>query len=101
MHSLLEERKLEVAQVCRAYGVEHLEVFGSVARGQVRESSDLDFIVRFSLPHGPGYADRYLNLAQALEKLLDRPVELLTERALRNRIFIRSIAADRQTVYAA
>ena len=101
MHALLEKRKLEVAQVCRAHGVEQLEVFGSVARGQIRESSDLDFVVRFSLPHGPGYAERYLSLAEALEKLLDRPVDLLTERALRNHILIQSIAPDRQTVYAA
>lgn len=101
MHPLLENRKNEVAQVCRDHGVERLEVFGSVARGEVREASDVDFIVRFSLPHGPGYADRYLNLAQSLEKLLGRPVELLTERALQNRILMRSIEPERQTVYAA
>lgn len=101
MHPLLENHKLEVAQVCRAYGVERLEIFGSAARGQVRDTSDLDFIVRFSPPHGAGYADRYLNFAQSLEKLLGRPVDLVTERALQNRILIRSIAPERQTVYAA
>lgn len=101
MHTLLEERKLAVAELCRTYGVDQLEIFGSVARGQMRDSSDLDFVVRFSPPHGPGYADRYLSFAEALEKLLGRPVDLLTERALRNRILIQSIAADRQTVYAA
>jgi predicted nucleotidyltransferase len=101
MHSLLEQRKSELAELCRSYRVEQLDVFGSMARGEARAASDVDFVVRFSQPHDGGYADRYLNLAESLEKLLGRPVDLMTERALTNRILRESIAADRRTVYAA
>jgi hypothetical protein len=48
-----------------------------------------------------GYADRYLALAEALERLFNRPVDLLTERSLRNPILKTAIAADRFIIYGA
>jgi uncharacterized protein len=102
MNSLLDRRSDDVAEICRRHGVERLEAFGSAGRTDFdSSSSDLDFIVRFSLPHDRGYADRYLDLAEALEKLFGRPVDLLTERSLRNPIFKQAIAADRRIVYGA
>lgn len=102
MMSLLENRREELAAVCRQLGVERLEVFGSVAREDFDPGkSDLDFLVRFAGPHGRGYADRYLALAEALEKLFAHHVDLLTERSLRNPLLKRAIAADRRTLYGA
>ena len=99
--SLVLDRHLnDVAEVCRRFGVERLEAFGSVTRADFDPStSDLDFIVRFSPPHDRGYADRYLNLAEALGNLFGRHVDVLTERSLRNPILKQSIAADRRIIY--
>jgi len=100
MNPLLEHRLADVAGICRQHRVERLDAFGSVVREDFNpSSSDLDFIVRFAPPHGSGYADRYLDLAEALERVFDRPVDLLTERSLRNPILRRTIAADRRTIY--
>ncbi len=100
MSALLEKHRKELAETCESFGVERLEVFGSEARGDFEPArSDVDFIVRFREPGRPGYADRYLGLAERLEQVLGRPVELLTERSLRNPFFIRQIGRDRRTVY--
>ena len=102
MNSVIQMRQPAVADLCRQFGVERLEVFGSAARGDFDSvQSDLDFIVRFVPPHEPGYADRYLALAEALERLFNRPVDLLTERSLRNPILKTAIAADRFIIYGA
>ena len=99
---LLESHRGELVAICQRHGVERLDVFGSAARGDfVPGVSDVDFLVSFSQPGGTGYADRYLDLAESLESVLGCPVDLLTERSLRNPILRQAIEQDRFTVYAA
>ena len=45
------------------------------------------------------YADRYLDFADALERLFGRRVDLVTEQAMRNPYFRRDVEATRQLVY--
>jgi hypothetical protein len=59
----------------------------------------LDFVVAFADTTPGTYADRYLDLAEALEALFGRKVDLLTERAIRNPYFRREVDATRQVVY--
>jgi predicted nucleotidyltransferase len=102
MSPILEENRHGVAELCRRYGVVKLDVFGSAARADFDpNSSDIDFIVQFRDTRQAGYANRYLRFAEELEELLRRRVDLITERSLRNPVFIRSIAGDRQQMYAA
>jgi predicted nucleotidyltransferase len=64
----------------RAFGVQRLALFGSVLHDRARPDSDVDLLVQFH----PG-AKTFLNLvglAELLEALLDRPVELVTTEAL-------------------
>jgi hypothetical protein len=101
MNPILESRRQEVAAACQRFAVERLEAFGSAARGDFDpKKSDVDFIVRFQAPEAPGVADRYYDLAETLEHILGRRVDLVTERSLRNPVFRQNIAADRVTVYA-
>ena len=98
----LEEKRATVVELCHRHGVERLEVFGSAARGEGAAAvNDFDFIVRFLEPGNPGYADRYLAFAEALERVFNQPVDLLTERSIRNPILKRAIDRDRRVVYAA
>jgi uncharacterized protein len=100
MRSFLENHRGEIAALCRQFRVRRLEAFGSAVREDFDPAkSDLDFLVEFAPPHDVGYADRYLALAEGLEKALAHPVDLLTERSLRNPILKRAIAADRRTLY--
>ena len=62
------------------YGVKSLAIFGSVARGEEKADSDVDVLVEFK---GSASFDRYMGLRFYLEKLLHRPVDLLTRRAVR------------------
>jgi predicted nucleotidyltransferase len=64
----------------RRFGVLRLALFGSLARGQERPDSDVDILVAFE---GQTTLDRYFDLKFWLEDLLGRPVDLVTEKALR------------------
>jgi predicted nucleotidyltransferase len=89
-----EERRPELAALCRRFGdfgVRRLEVFGSAAAGPFRqERTALDFLVEFEPPLGPGYAERYLGL---LEALFGRPVDLVVvvASAVKNPYFRESV----------
>ena len=63
-----------------AFGVSRLGIFGSFARGQPREESDVDVLVEF-LP-GHKTFDAFIHLAFFLEDLFGRPVELITPESL-------------------
>jgi predicted nucleotidyltransferase len=92
----------QLADLCRACGVERLELFGS-ARGDAWEpgGSDVDLLVRFRTPRRPGIADDYLRLAEGLETLLGCNVDLLTEESVRNPFFRQRVEETREPVYAA
>lgn len=102
MHPAIHDHLSEISDLCRRYRVKRLVLFGSAARGSYDPAaSDIDLIVDFIDPGSPGYADRYLNLALALEKVTNRPVDLLTERSIQNPIFRHSIHRDQIELYAA
>lgn len=67
----------------RRFGVTRLAVFGSTARGTARGDSDIDMLVAFD---GPATSDRYFGLQFFLEDLLGRPVDLVTDKALRSEL---------------
>ncbi len=63
------------------FDVERLALFGSVARDQAEEGSDLDLLVEFSGARSRSKA--YFGLMFYLEDLLEREIDLVTEPALR------------------
>jgi uncharacterized protein len=100
MIPLIAQKKVELAAICRQYSVQRLELFGSAAKGSFKpSSSDLDFVVTFADKSLGTYADRYLGLAEALERLFSRKVDLMTERSIRNPYFRATVEASRQIVY--
>jgi uncharacterized protein len=65
------------------FGVKTLALFGSMARGTAREDSDVDLLVTFD---GGATAKRHFGAQSCIEDLLHRPVDLVTESALRERL---------------
>ena len=102
MISLVENRVEEVRQICRRYGVERLDLFGSAAGEVFDDLSDLDFVVSFGRRDPPALFDRYFGLKEDLEALFGRRVDLVMEGAIgRNPYFAKSVAETRIPLYAA
>jgi uncharacterized protein len=93
---------LELARLCREFHIRRLELFGSAARGALVEGrSDLDFLVEFH-PLQPGeYATAFFAFKESLERLFDRPVDLVVTSAIRNPYFLESVERSKTLLYAA
>ena len=100
MHPLVEKHRAEIEALCRRYHVRRLDVFGSAARDN-GEPRDIDLLVEFDSVSDMGPADQYFGLLEALERLFDRPVQLVTQCSLRNPHLIRSIEETRKTLHVA
>ena len=100
MNGLIEQHRDAIRALCQQYGVRRLDLFGSAASDTFDPArSDLDFVATFADTRSPGYADRYLSFAEALEALFGRPVDVITERSIRNPYFRQAVDASRETIY--
>ena len=81
----------------RARGVVGLSLFGSVARGEATEASDIDLLVDLD-PAGNLTILDLIGIEQALEKLLGRPVDLIERASLRSDVGS-DIARDEMKVF--
>jgi len=102
MTSIVQEHLEELKALCRKYHVAELFLFGSAANGEFQEeSSDLDFLVNFQPMETFAYADAFFDFADDLERLFNRPVDLVIERAIRNPYFKEEIDETKVKLYAA
>ncbi len=102
MISLLTDRKSDIRELCPRNSVAEVEVFGSAARGDFNLfDSDVDIAVRFRRLSPRDYRNCYFGLLFALEDLLGRKVDLVDLDTQVNPAFTRSIAVDKQVLYAA
>ena len=100
MVALVQEKIAALTALCRRFKVKRLYLFGSAAGGAFQpDSSDLDFLVALDESSPAEYTENYFGLAHGLERLFGRPVDLVTERAVRNPYFRQVVEATRQLVY--
>lgn len=104
MHAEIEKRRDDLIALCRRYDVARLEVFGSAARGADfdPERSDFDFLVEFKPGSKQPPLDQFFGLAEELEQLLGRRVDLVERRTIessRNYIRRRAILNGAEVVY--
>lgn len=96
-----EVKRADIALLCEKYDVESLDLFGSATTDEWRPlDSDLDFVVVFRQDASSGIADRYLGLAEDLEALFGRSVDLITPASIRNPYFRERVEATRARIYA-
>lgn len=79
LETLRSDRKHEILESARRHGAHNIRVFGSVARGEANEKSDLDLLV--SWEPGRSLLD-HAELAQDLEELLGVKIHIGTEMSL-------------------
>jgi len=70
-------------EIRRRFSVRALSVFGSVARGEAAEGSDVDVLVAFKQK---ATFDLFMDLKFYLEELLGRGVDLVTDKAIRPQV---------------
>ena len=102
MHTFIESRSAELAELCRRFHVRRLDLFGSATGENFDPSrSDVDLLVEFE-PGGTMKAlDQYFGLKEALEALFGRPVDLVSASALKNPYMRKSIEETREVLYEA
>ncbi len=83
LREVVQGKREEILRIARIHGARNVRVFGSAARGDASQTSDVDFLVDFEpgtslLQHGALIAE--------LEDLLGRKVDVVPEKTLRERI---------------
>ena len=76
----LFQRLADESARIRAHGVRRLGVFGSFVRNEQSPGSDVDILVEFQ--SGEKSFDNFMGLADLLEEILRRRVELVTTEGL-------------------
>lgn len=77
----IEILKRHEGEIKEKYGVRKIGIFGSFARGEGKEASDIDILVEFK--EGLKTFDNYMDLKYFLQDLFSRNVDLVTIQALK------------------
>jgi predicted nucleotidyltransferase len=91
MQRLLVDNMDKIKALCLAHNVKNLFAFGSVCTDRFSDNSDIDLLITFNPMDYGDYADTYFVLADKFENLFHRPVDLVTDKSLKNPYFIESI----------
>jgi predicted nucleotidyltransferase len=81
------------------YNVKSMFAFGSICTDKFNDESDVDLLISFQPMEFGDYADAYFELANKLEELFKRPVDLVTDKSLSNPFFIESVNKSKILIY--
>lgn len=91
---LLLEKREEILQIAAKHGAYNIRVFGSVARGEETEESDIDLLIDYDLDKITPWFP--VGLIEDLENLLNKKVDVVTAKSLhyfiRDKIFKEAIS---------
>jgi len=79
LDNILRSRREDILKIAAKHGACNVRIFGSLARGEAGENSDIDFLVE--LEPGRSLLD-LAKLVVELEDLLNRKVDVVTEQGL-------------------
>lgn len=96
---ILNSHSSEIARLCEIYSVRSLYAFGSVLTDNFKNESDIDLIVDFKNIPIEDYADNYFEFKFSLQDILQKPIDLLEEQAIKNPYFRKAVNEERQLIY--
>ena len=100
MHAIFTKKLTELTSLLKSHKVKRAYAFGSVCTDKFNEESDIDLLIAFEDGIDPiEYGDLYWSLYETLPKLFGRPVDLMTERQLRNPYFIKVLNKTKTPIY--
>jgi predicted nucleotidyltransferase len=80
LKQLLAEKREEIIEIAQKHGAYNVRIFGSVARGEDDEKSDIDFLIDYDLSKTSSWFP--MGLILDLEALLGRKVDVATDDSL-------------------
>ena len=84
LKQLLEKKRQEIIDIAAQHGAYNIRIFGSVARGEETENSDIDLLIDYDLDKiTPWFPS---GLMQDLQSILGRKVDIVTVNGLKERI---------------
>lgn len=97
---ILHQHLSQMTQILSQNQVRRAYAFGSVCTERFRPDSDIDLLIAFEDGLDPVmYAENYFAIADALEALLQHPVDLVTEPSLKNPYFIKVMNQTKLPIY--
>ena len=93
MNLALSEKE-KIIEICKRNDISYCALFGSFARGEATEKSDIDLLVRFSKPIGW----KFYGIAEDLQDVLGKKVDLATENML-SKYIRESVMSDLKVIY--
>jgi uncharacterized protein len=101
MHRIIQQNLEKIIEICKNRKVHRLAVFGSATGDRFDPGkSDLDLLVEFEEMQPAEHAEQYFGLAEDLERLLNRPIELVEPGPIRNPFFRKSLEETQVEIYA-
>ncbi|HET8827937.1 MAG TPA: nucleotidyltransferase domain-containing protein [Pelobium sp.] len=100
LHPSFKKHLPQIVMLLKAHKIANACVFGSVLTSNFHKESDVDFIVNLEEGIEPAEAGTHLwNLYDNLKELLNREVDILTERSLKNPYLIEEINKSKLPIY--
>lgn len=97
---VIDNYRKELDKACSTFKVNELYAFGSVLTEKFNTESDIDFIVSILSNDPIEYAENYFTLKFELERIFKRKIDLLEQKAIRNKTFENLINKQKMLVYA-
>lgn len=102
MVDLVKNNIAEIIALCKTHSVKSISLFGSAVSASMTEDSDIDFLVQFSEDINLlDYADNYFSLLEGLKTILNRNIDLISVKSLKNPILKQEIYRSKVDLYAA
>lgn len=104
----ITDKQPQIDELCQRHQVARLEIFGSATsvgmpgRSPYRfqdPTSDIDFLVEFTVNTPQGAADRFFGLKQGLSDLFGRAIDLVEIQTIQNPYFLEAIGPQRLQIY--
>jgi predicted nucleotidyltransferase len=99
MHHIITDNIHQIRMICDRQHIQSLFAYGSVCNEHFNETSDIDLLVSFKHLDYGDYADNYFQTADMFEKIFNRPVDLVTDKSLKNPYIIKSVNQTKVLLY--
>ncbi|MCK9206187.1 MAG: nucleotidyltransferase domain-containing protein [Salinivirgaceae bacterium] len=97
--TVIDQNINQIVQLCKINKVRSLFAFGSVITDKFRPDSDIDLVVDIDDNDPISYSNKYINLKFQLEEILKRQIDLLEQKAIRNKFLKSEIERTKVQIY--